>query len=195
MLTSLILFAIVATLSPGGATTLATASGAQFGYLKSLPLILGIAAALAVLVAVSGAGLSSVLARFPMLSLAMKLAGSGYLLWLAAKIARSGGAGAGRNEIARPVGFLGGGLLLAVNPKAWAMAFGVGASFSTLMPDPVQQAGLMATVFGAAAVLSLSIWCVGGAILARTLRTQRQWRVLNITLAALLALSIVQIWL
>ena len=108
MLTSLILFAIVATLSPGGATTLATASGAQFGYLKSLPLILGIAAALAVLVAVSGAGLSSMLARFPMLSLAMKLAGTGYLLLLAAKIARSGSAGAGQHEVVRPVGFFGG---------------------------------------------------------------------------------------
>lgn len=46
-----LLFALVATLSPGGATTVVTASGIQYGYIRSIPLILGIAVGLAMLAA------------------------------------------------------------------------------------------------------------------------------------------------
>jgi threonine/homoserine/homoserine lactone efflux protein len=38
-LAPLILFAAVSTVTPGGATTLATASGAQFGFRRSVPLM------------------------------------------------------------------------------------------------------------------------------------------------------------
>ena len=41
LLVSLVTFALVATCSPGGATTLATASGAQFGFVRCLPLMAG----------------------------------------------------------------------------------------------------------------------------------------------------------
>ncbi len=37
----LIVFVIVATVTPGGATTLAVASGAHFGYRRSLPYMAG----------------------------------------------------------------------------------------------------------------------------------------------------------
>ena len=40
----LILFAFVATATPGIATTLSTASGAQFGFRRSVPLMVGSAA-------------------------------------------------------------------------------------------------------------------------------------------------------
>ncbi len=194
MLMSLIMFAIIATLSPGGATTLATASGAQFGYVRSLPLVLGIAAALAILVSVSATGLSSAVIRFPILALSMKLVGSGYLVWLAFKIARAPAPGAKEYGSTVPISFFGGVLLLAVNPKAWAMAFGVAASFTSVSANPVQLSAIMAAVFGASAILSLSIWCVGGALLARVLRTRRHWRAFNMTLAGLLGLSILQLW-
>ena len=50
---SLIVFVIVATITPGGATTLATASGTQFGFRRSVPLLGGIALGLASLAAIS----------------------------------------------------------------------------------------------------------------------------------------------
>lgn len=65
-------FAFVSTASPGGATSLATASGAQFGFVSSLPLIGGIAVSLAFLVAVSGTGLSALILAAPALEIGMK---------------------------------------------------------------------------------------------------------------------------
>ena len=86
----LALFAFVATVTPGGATTLATASGARFGLRRSLPLISGIAIGLASLAAAASAGLGGLLLAAPAMRDLLKIAGSVYLLWLALKIARSG---------------------------------------------------------------------------------------------------------
>lgn len=56
--------------------------------------------------------------------------------------------------------------------------------------DPISWARTV----GAAACASLALWCALGALLARTLRTPRRWRILNLAMGALLAASIVYIW-
>lgn len=189
----LILFALISTLSPGGATTLATASGAQFGFRRSVPLMGGIAVGLGSLAATASAGLAGLLLAAPSIQVAMKLAGSAYLLWLAWKIARSGPPNV-QKHLAVPTSFLGGACLLWLNPKGWAMALGAAASFTVLAAGPLRLALLLGTTFAIAAALSLSLWCLAGLVLARLLRTERQWRLVNGTLGLLLALSILPMW-
>lgn len=189
----LILFAAVSTVTPGGATTLATASGAQFGFRRSVPLMAGIAVGLASLAAAGAAGLAGVLLAAPSLQFAMKLAGSVYLLWLAWKIGRSGPPHLGAT-LDTPTSFVGGACLLWLNPKGWAMALGAAASFSVLATGPLHLAALLGAAFGVAAAVSLSLWCVAGVVLARVLKTSRQWRVLNAVLGVLLAVSIIPMW-
>ena len=189
----LVLFALVATSTPGMATTLSTASGAQFGFRRSVPLMAGSAAGLATVAAAGAAGLAGLLAAVPSLQLAMKIAGSLYLIWLALKIGRSGPPNLDV-AMARPNSFLGGAGLQWMNPKGWAMGLGAAASFAALANGPLQLALLLGAVFGLAAAVSLSLWCVAGTLLARLLRTERQWRVLNIALGLLLAASIIPMW-
>jgi threonine/homoserine/homoserine lactone efflux protein len=62
---SLVAFAVVATISPGGATALATASGVQFGLVRSVPLLVGIALGLGILIGVVAGGLGSVILAWP----------------------------------------------------------------------------------------------------------------------------------
>jgi len=180
----LVLFALASTLSPGGANMLATASGAQFGFRRSVPLLTGIALGLACLAAASAAGLGSLLLAAPSLQLAMKLTGSAYLLWLAWKIGRSGPP-ALKSDLAQPTRFWGGAGLLMLNPKGWAMALGAAASFALLLGG----------IFGLAEILSLSLWCVAGLVLARWLTRTWHWRLVNGILGLLLAVSIVPMWL
>jgi len=189
----LALFVVVSTITPGGATTLATASGAQFGFRRSMPLMSGIAVGLASLAAAAAAGLAGLLLAAPSLQTAMRLAGSAYLLWLASKIARSGPPNLGPS-LGAPTSFLGGACLLWLNPKGWAMALGAAASFATLASGPLQLAVLLGSAFGLAAAVSLSLWCLAGLLLAQLLRTERQWRVLNAILSLLLVVSIVPMW-
>ena len=190
----LLLFVLVATVSPGGATTLATMSGAHFGFRRSLPLIAGIAAGLASMAAAAAMGLAGILLAAPSLSLAMKAAGSAYLLWLAWQTARRGAPGSGGGG-ARPVGFVAGLWMLWHNPKGWAMTLGAAASFAALATSPARLGLLLGAAFGVSALLSLSLWCAAGLLLARAVRTEAQWRMLNAVLGILLALSVVPIWL
>lgn len=194
-LVALATFAFVSTASPGGATSLATASGAQFGFVRSLPLISGIATTLALLVAVSGTGLSAAMLAVPSLELGMKAVGSAYLLWLAFVILTAGPPNKARVTNTKPIGFAGGAILLIVNPKAWAMAVGVAGSFSSISDNPYTLAIILSCVFAVAASLSLSIWTVTGSFLAQVIKTDWQWHLFNLVMATLLVLSIASFWL
>lgn len=190
----LALFVLTSTITPGGATTLAATSGAQFGFRRSIPLMAGISAGVAALAFIAGAALSGLLMAAPSLQLVMKFTGTGYLLWLAWKIGRSGPPNL-RAELATPLGFVGAAALLWINPKAWAMVTGAAASFEALAAHPLQLALLLGSAFGFAAAVSLSIWCYAGHVLARLLRTARQWQAVNMALGVLLAASVIPMWL
>ncbi|NVH77137.1 LysE family translocator [Paraburkholderia sp. JPY432] len=189
----LLLFVAVATATPGGATTLATASGARFGFVRSIPLMLGIALGLALLAALAALGLGGLLLALPSLQTAVKALGSAYLLWLAWRISRSGPPNAG-NGPARPVTLVNGFLLLWLNPKGWAMTVGAAASFALLANNPNRLAMLLGGAFGVAACASLALWCALGVLLARLFRTPRHWRLLNLAMGVLLAASVIPTW-
>jgi threonine/homoserine/homoserine lactone efflux protein len=194
LLLSLVTFAAIATASPGGATALATASGMRFGVMRSLPLLFGIAIGLASLVGVVAGGLGSLVMSWPPLQFWLRLVGSAYLLWLAWSVGRRGAPTTDGAQREHPIPFGGGFLLLWSNPKGWTMAVGAAGAYTTLANDPVRLGVLLATVFGVAAIVSLLLWCSGGQLLARALKTERQWRAVNIALALLLVASILPMW-
>jgi threonine/homoserine/homoserine lactone efflux protein len=188
-----LLFVLVATLSPGGATTLATASGLQFGLRRSLPLLLGIAAGLTTLAVAASLGLAGVLLEVPHLELVVRVLGSAYLLWLAWTIGRSGAPG--QATLTQPRRFGTGVLLLWLNPKAWAITLSAAGAFATSVEGPVRLAALLGGAFAVGATLSQVLWCGIGGALARLLSKPWHWRALNVTLAVLVVASIVPIWL
>jgi threonine/homoserine/homoserine lactone efflux protein len=189
----LILFALVSTITPGGATTLATASGAHFGFRRSIPVMGGFAFGLGSMACAAAAGLGGVLMAMPMLQIAMKTLGSLYLIWLAVRIGRSGQPQKA-GQMAKPTGFLAGVWMLWHNPKGWAMTMGAAASFAALADSPLTLALLLGLTFCVMAAFSLTLWCALGQLFARMLNAPWQWRVLNIVLACLLVLSIIPMW-
>ena len=78
-----------------------------------------------VLLAVADAGLGALLDTVPGGEVAMRAAGSAYLLWLAWRIARGGEPDVREGEDARPAGFVTGVVLLWLNPMCgWTDASG-----------------------------------------------------------------------
>ena len=193
LLSPLLLFVFASTFSPGGATSLATASGARFGLGRSLPLIFGIALSLGFVAAITAFGLGNLISERPSLEVAVKLLGSGYLLWLAWRIARSGAPTSG-TQMGKPLTLFKTIPLLLLNPKSWAMTVSAAAAFAPLAVRPGGLAVLLGLSFGIAAALSLMLWCALGVLLARMLRTQRHWVWFNLSMAALLVLSIIPTW-
>ncbi len=189
----LMLFALVSTITPGGATTLATASGAHFGFRRSIPVMTGFAFGLGSMACAAAAGLGGVLMALPMLQIVMKALGTLYLIWLAVRIGRSGEPHHAR-EMTKPTGFVAGVWMLWHNPKGWAMTISAAASFAALATGPFRLAILLGSTFCLIAAFSLAIWCILGHMLARLLKTRWQWRAINIALAGLLVISIVPMW-
>lgn len=75
------------------------------------------------------------------------------------------------------------------------MAVAAAGAYADLAADPVRLAFLLGGVFGTAATGSLFPWCLGGGWLSRHLKTERQWRIVNIVLALLLVASVPPMWL
>lgn len=193
MLLPVLVFVLAATVSPGGATTLATASGVQFGLRRSLPLLLGIATGLATLAVAASLGLAGVLFEVPHAELVVRVLGTAYLLWLAWGIARSGAPG--RATLAQPRRFGAGVLLLWLNPKAWAITLGAAGTFAASVDGPLRLALLLGGTFAVCATASQVLWCSLGGALARLLSQPWHWRALNLALAALVVASVVPLWL
>lgn len=189
----LILFALVSTITPGGATTLATASGAHFGFRRSIPVMAGCAVGLGSIACAAAAGLGSLLMAVPALQVSMKALGSLYLLWLAVRIGRSGPPHIAGNVV-KPTSFAAGVWMLWYNPKGWAMTIGAAASFAALASSPLALAALLGSTFCLVALFSLAVWCALGQLLGRLLKTAWQWRLLNVSLACLLVISIIPMW-
>jgi threonine/homoserine/homoserine lactone efflux protein len=93
---SLYLVALVAVyLAPGPDMALVVATSAARGARAGLRTALGLAAARSIHVTAAGAGLAALFAAHPTLHTGVRAAGATYLLWLAWKLLRPGGAGAG----------------------------------------------------------------------------------------------------
>lgn len=74
------------------------------------------------------------------------------------------------------------------------MTLGAAASLAALAGNPLQLGVLLGGFFAVGALLSLSLWCLAGLVLARLLRTDTQWRILNAGLGVMLAVSIAPMW-
>jgi threonine/homoserine/homoserine lactone efflux protein len=141
----------------------------------------------------AAAGLGSLLMALPALQIAMKALGSLYLIWLAVRIGRSGPPHLS-GDMSKPTSFAAGVWMLWYNPKGWAMTVGAAASFAALASGPATLAILLGSTFCLVAAFSLAVWCALGQWLGRLLKTAWQWRVLNVSLACLLAISIIPMW-
>jgi threonine/homoserine/homoserine lactone efflux protein len=167
------------------------ASGATFGFRRTLPHMLGVSIGFpAMLVAVTlGAG--DVLRAHPELHAIMRWAGAAYLLWLAWHIATAAPAEAesGGRRRNRPLRFLEAALFQWINPKAWVIALGAIATYTSA--DGIRgQALILALVFLVICIPSIALWTAIGAGAARLLRTRRALRLFNLAMAALLIASL-----
>lgn len=83
---SMFLFALVGSISPGPVNVIATGTGANFGFLRALPHVLGATLAYTLIVFLVGIGLNGVLAAVPQITTSLQYLGGAFLLWMAYKI-------------------------------------------------------------------------------------------------------------
>lgn len=84
---SLIAFIIAGAGTPGPNNTIALASGANYGFRRTLPCIAGVNVGFPIMIVLVGMGLGRVLAQWPVVLDILRPVGVAYLLWLAWHIA------------------------------------------------------------------------------------------------------------
>jgi threonine/homoserine/homoserine lactone efflux protein len=185
-------FALVGSITPGPNNSLLLASGSRFGFRRTAPHVAGTAVGMGALVFAVAGGVGVVLLAVPGIDLALKLVGSAYLLYLAARIL--GSRGAGETVAARPLGLLGGMAFQFANPKGWLFALAAAGTF--LPPGLTPLAGALAVAATCAVVIlgTAAVWAAGGAALRRLADDGRAQRVVNVALALVLAGSVAFIW-
>jgi len=187
LLLAFVLFAVATAGTPGPNNMMLLASGANFGFRRTIVHILGISCGLGVMVLAMGLGLSGAFKAWPVLHEALRWVGGAYLLWLAWKIATAKGIH-DKDAAARPMTFLGAAAFQWVNPKAWAMAL---TAATTYTPE-----GSTAAVFLVAGTFMLvgapcsAAWAGFGQGLRRFLDRPPVLRAFNLTMAALLVASL-----
>jgi len=179
-----ILFALVASISPGPTNLLILAHGARQGLRASVaPILAGCGAAAAVVLLV-GLGLGELLVRHPLAQQLMSWAGALWLSWLAWRILRSAGQPLDINAD-KPLDALSAASLQVVNPKVWMMAVAVIGVFAA----PALPVWQLALVFLLIALPCMTAWALLGVGSARWLQAPARLLWFNRGLAVVLLVS------
>ncbi|WP_312921330.1 LysE family translocator [Stutzerimonas nitrititolerans] len=185
-----LIFAFVASITPGPTNILVLGHGARFGLRATLPLVLGASLAAALIVLLVGLGLGEALQRYPRVRQAMSLLGALWLSWLAWKLLRSAAQSfEAASATHRELGPLGAALLQLVNPKVWMMAVAVVSVFAAGSADKALRVAQLSFVFLLMTLPCMSVWALLGAGSARLLQSPQRVRRFNQLLAILLLAS------
>ncbi|NOC83622.1 LysE family translocator [Ruegeria sp. HKCCD6428] len=187
ILLALIAFAFVTSITPGPNNLMLMASGANFGFRRSIPHMLGIGLGFTLMVLLVGAGLVQVFDRYPVSYSVLKVVSVIYLLYLAWKIAHAAPA-TGDLAAGTPMTFLQAAAFQWVNPKAWAMALTATTAYTP--SQTLHAIALVALVFGAVNLPSVSTWTFLGQQTSRVLTNPRRLVAFNWTMAVLLVASL-----
>jgi threonine/homoserine/homoserine lactone efflux protein len=187
-------FAFVTSATPGPNNIMLTASGANFGFVKTLPHIAGIVAGVALLNLCIGLGLGALFQQFPIIQQVLKVAGSAYLLWLAFKLLGFSYISDEGDKNAKPLNFFQALSFQYINPKAWVMVISANASFSLSGEQYWISVWFIVLVFALIGPPSIMIWAAFGQIIRRYLGNPAFLKVFNVTMAALTAACILFIW-
>jgi threonine/homoserine/homoserine lactone efflux protein len=185
-------FALVGSITPGPNNTLLLASGSRFGFRRTTRHVAGTAVGMGALVFAVAAGVGVVLLAVPGIDLALKVVGSAYLLYLAARIATSHGTGG--TVVARPLGLLGAVAFQFANPKGWLFALAAAGTFLPPGLEPVAGGLAVAATCATVILPTAAAWAAGGAALRRLTDDGHARRAVNVALALVLAASVAFIW-
>ncbi|MDQ7984655.1 LysE family translocator [Pseudomonas sp. G34] len=186
------LFAFVASITPGPTNVLVLGSSARHGVAATLPLVIGACVGAAAIVVAVGLGLGELLQQHPRLQWAMAWFGVLWLSYLAWRIFSSPAAPLDGPAVAaqeKRLGLFAGAALQLVNPKTWMMALAVVSVFATPGPGQGLRVTLLAAIFLAISLPCLGCWALLGRGAARLFTSVRAMTRFNQAMALLLLAS------
>ena len=190
LFTALFTFALVTVITPGPNNLMLMASGANFGFRRTVPHMMGIGLGFPSMVFLVGVGVMQVFDLWPTSYSILKVLSVAYLFYLAWKIANAAPPKEAKTE-GKPLTFLQSAAFQWVNPKAWSMAL----SAITLYAASRDLTAVLwvAGAYVCVSVISTTSWTVLGQQLRRLLKNSARLRVFNWAMAVLLVATLIPV--
>ncbi|MCP1506336.1 threonine/homoserine/homoserine lactone efflux protein [Pseudomonas marginalis] len=180
------LFAFVASITPGPTNILVLSNSARFGFRATLPIILGACAGAALLVLVVGSGFGRSLVQLPKVQTAMQWIGIAWLNYLAWQIFSAPAQAIEADTRQKPLSLIGAASLQLINPKSWMMALAVVSVFAGNGAERQSQVVYLSLAFFLISLPCLGTWALLGAGTAQMLRSTNTMQRFNRGMALLL---------
>ncbi|ARU88890.1 LysE family translocator [Pseudomonas sp. M30-35] len=184
-----LLFAFVASVTPGPTNILVLSHSSKRGVGATLPIIVGACLTAALIVLIVGLGVGETLLRFPRVQQVMAWSAVLWLSWLAWQIFNSPPASldvdAPRDKGISVVGIA---ALQVINPKVWMMAVAVVSVFVD-GGDKSMRVLLLSLFFLLISLPCMTLWALLGSGSARVLGSPQALQRMNQVLAFLLLVS------
>ncbi len=181
-------FAMVSAFTPGPNNVMLAASGANYGFWRTLPHIFGILVGFCSLVVAAGLGLATLFVVMPWLYDVLKVISVLFLLYLAWKIGSAGRTTTKEKD--RPLSFVQAASFQLVNPKAITVIISSVTAYTSTAESVGAEVTMLLVVFATVTICATSTWAVFGTAIAHLLTSQTRLRQFNITMALLLVASL-----
>jgi threonine/homoserine/homoserine lactone efflux protein len=188
-LISLLLFGIVASLSPGPNNIMTSYTAFNFGVKKTIPTMLGVIIGWTILVIFLQVGSVIVFQKLEILQKIIRVLGSIYLLFIAYKISFS--SIKLKKASPKPVTFLNTFFFQFVNPKSIIIALAAIAMFINPQENFIRDSIILTTIFFFMAVGSQAAWCLMGKYLRKFATSDKFIKNFNYTMSFLLIVCVI----
>ena len=188
-LIALVTFAFVSTVTPGPNNIMLMTSGANVGFWRTIPHMMGIIFGFSFMVILVGVGLVGMFQSYPILHQVLQGVSVIYLLYLAFKIAKSQPAISSQTQY-QPMTFFSAAGFQWVNPKGWTMAITTVSVYNAT--SDWRGIALISLVFAIVNIPSVSIWTIAGRQLQSVLKHPTKMKYFNYAMAGLLVASLSQ---
>jgi threonine/homoserine/homoserine lactone efflux protein len=189
---AVLFFAFSTTITPGPNNVMMMSSGVNYGIKASVPHWLGICLGFPFMVLLVGLGFGLVFERYPHLHQLIRVLGVAYLIWLAWRIASAEPKTIKQGK-SKPFSFWQAVLFQWVNGKAWVMASGAVAAFTSVGGVYWIEVSVITSAFLLVAFPCVGLWLVCGAAMRAMLTNVLFQRIFNISMALILLLSVVPV--
>ena len=186
---SLILFGIVTAFTPGPNNIMSSYSGFNFGFKKTIPLMLGVIFGWTTMLTSMSAGLIIIFQQYDFLQTILKILGTFFLFYLAYKIAFSSVENI--KEIKKPVTFFDTFMFQFINPKGVIVAMIAVSTFIDVQNNYLRDSLVVITVYFFMAVFSVSSWCLIGKYLRKFATSKKFIKNFNYTMSFLLIVCVI----
>ena len=188
-LTTLILFGIATSFSPGPNNIMTSYTAFNFGFNKTIPTMLGVVLGWTILIILLQVGSVVVFQKFEILQIIIKFLGSIYLLFMAYKLSFSA---IKKDKVApKPVTFLNTFFFQFVNPKSIIVGLSAISIFIDVQNNYLRDSIILTIVFFFMAVGSQSTWCLMGKYMRKFATSEKFIKNFNYVMSFLLIVCVI----